>query len=173
MQIGNFIVPTIWKQIQGYPNYEISICGQVRNFKTKRILKFYINKKGYYCVELSKNNIGTKHRIHRLVILNFIPNIENYDCVDHVNGIRLDNTISNLRWCSNQQNCYNRSLSTRNTSGIKGVSWDKDRQKWRAIIFFKGKKISLGRYENIEDAKKARQSKAKELFGEFLNDCEK
>ena len=73
----------------------------------------------------------------------------------------------------NQQNCYNRSLSTRNTSGIKGVSWDKDRQKWRAIILFKGKKISLGRYDNFEDAKKARQDKAKELFGEFLNDCEK
>jgi hypothetical protein len=174
MQIGDFILPTIWKQIQDFPNYEVSICGQVRNFKTKRILKPDISSKGYYRIGLQDNNkCKIKHYIHRLVLINFIPNVENYDCVDHINGIRLDNTISNLRWCSNQQNCYNRSVSKRNSSSIKGVTWTKDKKRWRALISFDGKRIHIGYFVNLEDAIIARRQKAKELFGEFLNDCEK
>jgi hypothetical protein len=53
MQIGDFILPTIWKQIQDFPNYEISICGQVRNFKTKRILK----TKGILCFSFRSDNL--------------------------------------------------------------------------------------------------------------------
>ena len=173
MQIGNFILPTIWKQIEGYPNYEISICGQVRNFKTKRILKISINDYGYYCITLYKNNVAKSYRIHRLILMNFIPNIENKKFIDHINNNKLDNTISNLRWCSPSENNFNCALSKANRSTIKGVSWEEDRKKWRASIKINNKAINLGRYDNFEDAKKARQDKAKELFGEFLNDCEK
>ncbi len=174
MKFEELNLPTIWAQIKGYPKYEISICGQVRNFKTKRILKPDISSKGYYRIGLQNNSqCKTKHYIHRLVLINFIPNIENYDCVDHINGIRLDNTISNLRWCSNQQNCYNRSVSKRNSSSIKGVTWTQDKKRWRALISFDGKRIHIGYFINLEDAIIARKQKAKELFGEFLNDCEK
>ena len=173
MQIGDFILPTIWKQIQGYPNYEISICGQVRNFKTKRILKPGICGKGYYSVSLTINNKNKNLKIHRLVALHFIPNIDNKKCVDHINNIKLDNTISNLRWRTHQENNFNSALSKNNSSGRKGIHWAKDHQKWRAEIWFNNKKICLGCFVNFEDAKKARQDKAKELFGEFLNDCEK
>ena len=120
MQIGNFILPSIWKQINGFQNYEISICGQVRNVKTKRVLKQSI-RIGYYYVCLSENNITKKYNIHRLVALHFIPNIHNDNYVDHINNLKLDNTISNLRWCSSQQNSFNCSLSKRNSSGIKGL----------------------------------------------------
>ena len=174
MKFEELNLPTIWTQIKGFPNYEISICGQVRNFKTKRILKPDISSKGYYRIGLQNNNqCKIKHYIHRLVLINFIPNIENYDSVDHINGIRLDNTISNLRWVSNQQNCYNRSVSIRNTSGVKGVTWSKDKKRWRAIITFNCKMIHIGYFINLDDAKIARQQKACELFGEFVNDCEK
>ena len=173
MQIGDFILPTIWKQINGYPNYEISICGHVRNFKTKRVLKPWLNRKNYYCISLYENNMVKKYNIHRLVAFNFIPNINNDKFVDHINNIKLDNTISNLRWCTNQENHLNQPIRINNTSGVKGVYWDKNRLKWVPEIKFNHKKIYLGRYDNFEDAKKARQDKAKELFGEFLNDCEK
>ena len=116
MQIGNFILPTIWKQIEGYPNYEISICGQVSNFKTKRILKISINDHGYYCITLYKNNVSKSHRIHRLILMNFIPNIENKKFIDHINNNKLDNTISNLRWCSPSENNFNCALSKANRS---------------------------------------------------------
>ena len=171
MQIGNFILPTIWKQIQGYPNYEISICGQVRNFKTKRVLKQCINHNGYYRVHLSKNNLDTIHRVHRLVALNFIPNIDNKECVDHINNLKLDNTISNLRWCTPSENQFNRSLNKNNKSGYKGIA--RENNKWRVTIWHNNKKINIECFIDIEDAKNARQEMAQKLFGEFVNDCEK
>lgn len=57
-----------------------------------------------------------------------------------------------------------------NTSGIKGVSWDKSRNKWLAQIEFKGKHYYLGRYANKEDAREAREKAEKEMFGKFLEE---
>jgi transcription initiation factor TFIIIB Brf1 subunit/transcription initiation factor TFIIB len=57
-----------------------------------------------------------------------------------------------------------------NTSGIKGVSWDKSRNKWVAQIQFKGKNYYLGRYANKEDAREAREKAEKEMFGKFLEE---
>lgn len=55
-------------------------------------------------------------------------------------------------------------LSKRNKTGIKGVRWDKDRLKWAASIYFKGKCYQLGRFDDIKDAIKARQSAEKKFF---------
>ena len=173
MQIGNFILPTIWKQIKGFPNYEISICGQVRNFKTKRILNPMISCKGYYYIHLYDNDNQIKQRIHRLIALNFIPNINNDQFVDQINNNRLDNTISNLRWASRQQNNFNRSVNKNNKSGCKGLIWIEKINKWRPYIKLNNKTIHLGSFTIFEDAKKVRREKSKQLFGEFLNDCEK
>ena len=57
-----------------------------------------------------------------------------------------------------------------NTSGIKGVSWDKRRNKWLAQIEFKGKHYYLGRFPNKEDAREAREKAEKEMFGKFLEE---
>jgi hypothetical protein len=59
-----------------------------------------------------------------------------------------------------------------NTSGIKGVTWFRKENKWRAQITCRGKDIHIGDFDNIEDAQNARQQKAKELFGEYINKCE-
>ena len=55
-----------------------------------------------------------------------------------------------------------------NTSGVRGVSWDKNRRKWAATIVFKGKTYYLGRYHNIEDAAAVRKEAEDALFGDFL-----
>ena len=179
MQIGDIILPTIWVQIKNFPKYEVSICGQVRNFKTKIILKPCITN-GYYCVSLAKTNTSKTQkiqcktqRVHRLVLMNFIPNIEKCECIDHINNNRLDNTISNLRWCTQQQNNFNRSLNLNSTSKVKGVVWINDIQRWRALIHFNNKTIDIGSYTNIEDAKNARQEMAQKLFGDFIHSSEK
>ena len=110
---------TIWKEIDGYENYQVSICGKVRNITTNKIKKPEISHKGYYRIDLLNNNKRTKHYIHRLVCKAFIPRIYETDIyVDHIDGDRLNNTFSNLRWCTNTQNCYNRIISNRNTSGV-------------------------------------------------------
>ena len=164
---------TIWLDIKGYENYQISICGSVRNVKTKRILIPIINTHGYYYVNLYKNNKMKHEFIHRLVAIHFIPNINNSKCIDHINNHQLDNTISNLRWCTHQQNSFNSSLSSKNTSGFKGVCWCKKLNRWKAQIMFNYKRINIGYFDNINDAISARQNKSTELFGIYQNSCEK
>ena len=145
----------------------------MRNVKTKRILKLSIGNHGYYYVILSNNGNQEYLLIHRLVAIHFIPNIKNNKFVDHIDSNRLNNTISNLRWCDSSENQHNRQLNENNTSGVKGIYWHKKEQKWRAQIVFNNKNIHLGYFDDINDAKLARQKKSKELYGEFLNSCEK
>lgn len=87
--------------------------------------------------------------------------------VDHINGDTLDNTRENLRICTPQDNCKNRGIYTRNTSGVAGVNWRKDTNKWRAYIQVDGKCITLGSFTNKEDAIKSRKKAEVKYFGEF------
>ncbi len=166
------IYTTIWLPIKDYPNYEISICGQVRNVKTNKILKPG-KCNGYFLVSLSQNSKSKNFRVHRLVAEHFLPNIDNKKCVDHIDNNRTNNTISNLRWSTFQENNFNQSLSSRNTSGVKGVTWHKRRLMWEAQIHLNNKKVYLGYYSSIEEASEARRQMSNKLFGEFLNSCEK
>ena len=79
-----------------------------------------------------------------------------------------------LEGCIEDTNIRNLTSKTpkNNTSGYKGVSWDKERQKWAAQIVFQGKTYNLGRYYKKEDAISAREEAEEKLFGEFLNDHE-
>lgn len=103
-----------------------------------------------------------KIRLHR-----FIMNSDKDAVVDHINGNKLDNRKCNLRICSQQQNTMNTCMHSNNTSGYKGVTWDKNRNKWIAQITVNYKNIHLGRYENIEDAIKARKEAEVKYFGEY------
>lgn len=76
--------------------------------------------------------------------------------VDHINGNSLDNRIKNLRLCTNQENAFNSKTSKNSTSGVHGVSFHKGTGKWRAYINHNRKQISLGLFEDIKDAEKAR-----------------
>ncbi len=173
IELEQLLQYTVWLSIKGFENYQISICGKVRNVTTKRILKNNMNKYGYYYVALYNNGQQKKFKVHRLIAIHFLPNIENKTCVDHINNLKTDNRISNLRWSTIQQNNFNYSLSKKNTSGVRGVIWFKETKKWRAQIKINNKSIHLGYFVNIEDAKLARQNKSAELFGEFQNECEK
>lgn len=88
--------------------------------------------------------------------------------VDHINGNKLDNRISNLRVCTNADNLKNRiKLPSSNTSGILGVRFRKDRNKWYAEIQVNNQKHYLGSYTNKEDAIKARLDAEIKYFGEY------
>ena len=88
---------------------------------------------------------------------------------DHINHNGLDNRRSNLRVCTRSQNAQNRKLYGRNTSGYKGVSWDRPMKRWRASIKLNGNTRHIGYYFCIVKAAKAYDEKARELFGEFAN----
>lgn len=79
-------------------------------------------------------------------------NCPNNMYVDHINGNRFDNRKANLRICSNQENNFNTTKRIINTSGYKGVWYDKVRDKWVSEIKINGKKIFIGRWSDIEDA---------------------
>ena len=162
-----------YKIIKDFENYEVSNLGNVRNNKTGRVLKLQIDTHGYYRVSLCKDGKPFNKKIHKLVAEYFIPNPFNKLCIDHVDNNRLNNNVNNLRWVTSQENCMNSKLSSRNTSNYKGVHFAKQRNKWQAQIHFNGKNKHLGYFDKIEDAINARVKKAKEVYGEFINSCEK
>lgn len=83
---------------------------------------------------------------------------------DHINGNKLDNRRENLRNVSHSQNQLHSRLPKTNTSGYKGVVWDKKNNKWQAQIKIKGKNLHLGRFSSKKGAIMAR----KEAEGQFL-----
>lgn len=87
--------------------------------------------------------------------------------VDHKDGDGLHNTRANLRLATRPENMWNRSAQTNNTSGYKGVGWNKDRRKWQAQINVRGKYKYLGLFEDVRDAANAYDAAARELHGEY------
>ena len=89
---------------------------------------------------------------------------------DHIDCNKLNNRRNNLRICTSSQNRWNRTAISTNTSGVKGVSWEKARNKWRVGITYRYKHHNLGRFDSIEDAAEAYKSKAIELFENFYRE---
>lgn len=87
--------------------------------------------------------------------------------IDHISGDKLDNRRSNLRLCTHQQNMQNSKKRVDNTSGHKGVSFDKTTGSWKAYINMDGKTVHLGRFPTAEAAAEHRNAIAEKLFGEF------
>ena len=107
------IINEIWRPIKGYEGlYEVSNLGRVKslgNNKTKKdkILRSGIDSQGYPNIGLSKKGNRKTYNIHRIVAEAFIPNPENKRDIDHINNIKDDNRVENLRWCSHRENCNN------------------------------------------------------------------
>ena len=105
-----------WKAIKGYEGlYEVSNLGRVKSisytnqygtFDRVVILKGWICE-GYQCVQLTRNNEKKTFKIHRLVAETFISNPDNLPEVDHINTIRDDNRVENLRWVTHKENMNN------------------------------------------------------------------
>ncbi len=162
----------IYRTIVGYENYEVSHFGNVRNIKTKRILKPGINGRGYCTITLHIHGNQTHKMIHRLVAIAFLENQDNKKCIDHIDNDKSNNNLSNLRYATHSENSQNSKLSLSNKSGSKGVSFNKKHNKWYAQIMIDGISIFIGSFQNKEDAIAARIIKANQAFGIFTNACE-
>jgi len=109
---------------------------------------------------------GMRLKAHRLVWL-FETGAWPAKHLDHINGDPSDNRICNLREATDSQNGFNRGPGKNNTSGYKGVYWDKPCSKWRAQIMVKRKVVFLGHFATPEDAAKAYAVGAQRYAGEF------
>lgn len=97
-----------------------------------------------------------KHLLHRLAWLYTYGKFP-LDEIDHINHIRVDNRISNLREATRKENGRNTSLHSDNTSGVSGVSWHKRAKKWRARITVDHEEKFLGHFHDFESACAARR----------------
>lgn len=123
----------------------------------------FLNNEGYYQVSV----YGKKYRVHQIVYLmqhGYIPKE-----IDHINTIKTDNRIENLREVTRVQNMYNKNLSTRNTSGFKGVSWKEKIKKWQVAINVDGKRKYIGVYEDLELADLVATEARNKYHGKFAN----
>lgn len=114
----------VFKDIEGFEGlYQIGCFGTLRSldriapngrFISGITMKLSVDRKGYNRCYLSKNNKNYTKIVHRLVALAFIPKIKDKPCVDHINGIKTDNRVENLRWCTNKENVnFELSMSNR------------------------------------------------------------
>ena len=100
----------IWKEIEGFNNYQVSTLGRVkrttwsRNSPAGKILKPSKNNCGYLFVNLQKNKKAYRKSIHRLIAEAFIDNPNNLTDVDHIDNNKLNNTVENLQWLSHKDN---------------------------------------------------------------------
>jgi hypothetical protein len=108
--IKGVIIVEQWKPLKGIvengENYEVSTLGEVRNVKTRKTLKVYSNSLGYLQIELWYKDKRKKYYLHRLVSLAFIPNHENKSDVNHRDGCKLHNEVTNLEWTTRKENIH-------------------------------------------------------------------
>jgi len=110
---------------------------------------------------------GAHYFAHRLAFL-YVNGRFPEKHTDHINGIRTDNSFSNLRCVTRQENQRNQKKPITNTSGVVGVSWAKNRNKWESKIKVSGKTIHLGRHFSFFEAVCARKS-AERLYSFHVN----
>jgi hypothetical protein len=161
----------IWDYIPGYNNYKVSSKGEVWSVKGNQFLKSSPNEKGYHMVNLYKDGKPKTHKIHRLVALTFyfVDDDDDDDKlqVDHIDQDKTNNNLLNLRFCSNSENRRNIGLTKTNTSGYKGVSWNKRYKKWLAQIQINRKKKHLGYFNDKDEAYEAYKTASKQYHGDF------
>ena len=111
----------IWVDIKDYEGlYQVSNKGRVKSLKRiarhssggnkilkEKLLKQTVNKRGYVVVTLYKDGVSKQFKIHTLVAVAFIPNVENKPYIDHINTIKIDNRVENLRWVTEKENSNN------------------------------------------------------------------
>ncbi|MDJ0899829.1 MAG: NUMOD4 domain-containing protein [Xenococcus sp. MO_188.B8] len=94
----------VYKLIPGFPNYEVSNLGNVRNKKIGKVLKLYHSNNGYLTVGFTISGKKKRLLIHRLVAKTFLDNPTCSPEVNHIDGNRLNNALTNLEWISSSNN---------------------------------------------------------------------
>jgi hypothetical protein len=151
-------------EIEGYDNYLIFEDGRVFSKKSNIFLKAFTDTEGYKRLNLNKDGKRKIFRIHRLMALHYIPNPNNYPCVDHKDRNRQNNSIDNLRWVTPSMNQQNTGVRKNNKLSIKNISPHGNGNGYMFVKNMKGK-IHRKYFKTLEDAIKYKE--------EYLNQLER
>ena len=122
---------------------------------------------GYHRIKINQK-IYKAHRLAWLYIYGEMPKNK----IDHINRIKNDNRICNLREATISQNGFNQNLNKRNTSGFRNVSWNKRNKKWIVALRCNKKQIFIGTFDDVDLANQAAIKARNIYFGVFSNDGE-
>ena len=122
-----------------------------------------VDKQGYLIIRINKKAYKT-HRLMFLYHYGFIPN-----CIDHIDGNKINNNINNLREATRSQNGCNSKIKKNNTSGVKNVSWSKTNKKWVVQIRKNGKFLYRGFFDDLELAELVAIEARDKYHGKFAN----
>lgn len=159
-----------WRDIKNYDGiYQVSNLGNVKSLdrisvdgrKFKGVVLKKATSLGYFYVNLTKNGIGVKFRIHKLVAVHFLNHIPcKYDVVvNHKDFNRENNHVDNLELISARENTNQKHLPS--VSKYVGVVWHKKNNKWQSQIVINGKRKYLGQFVNEYNAYLAYQNALK------------
>ena len=138
------------KEIKNYPNYAITDNGEVYNLRNGKIMRLKDNQ-GYLTVKLCKNGKPKEFRVHRLVYQAFIGELDNLLVIDHIDGNRHNNNVSNLRQIHTRENT---SRAKEHPFG-QGVHFLKNRSKYTSTIQINCIRYHLGCFDTAIEAEDA------------------
>lgn len=139
-----------WRELVGYRS------------KVSGKLAGTLSSRGYIYININSRPM-TAHRLAWLYVFGEWPNLQ----IDHINGVRSDNRLENLRLATRHENMRNAKRKRTNKSGLKGVSWSAECRKWRACIVRGGKTVHLGVFVDKQDAYAAYCKAALDTHGQF------
>lgn len=153
----------LYKKVRPRHHFDSDVGMNISNSSTIKNKKVGTYSHGYIIVDLD----GKRYGAHR-IIWKWYYGTEPKETIDHINGIKDDNRIENLREATHLENSQNLvNLKKNNKSGYIGVCWHEKSGKWRATFSYEGKTMHLGLFDTAYEAHLVREAKAKELQGEF------
>jgi hypothetical protein len=139
-----------FEPLKGYEEkYSINKIGEVYSNSHKKILKPNNDGNGYLYVVLTKNSIEKSIKIHRLLALQFIPNPNNYDMIDHKDRNKLNNSLTNLRWTTRSINTRNSNRP--NSSGFTNI-YITNYSSYKVVISLNRKTIYNKTFKTLDEA---------------------
>jgi hypothetical protein len=144
-----------WKKINNFPDYEVSSAGRVKSLKrgTEKVMALWIRPDGYTDVTLRKDGIKITKIVHRLVGEAFISNSDDKSEIDHINRIRNDNRVENLRWVTSNENKVN-TKDRLNSSGHHHICVHE--KGFQVQVYRNYRYVFRKKFKTLEEAIKAR-----------------